>query len=159
MLSYINFFTKWFDTWLFWNIFGVLSLALILFEIIRYTFFKKSAPVKTYTGEIFQKLNGGFFISIMFIIIAMNTGGLTPLKGFPLLVSLYGFWILIYGTALGFKPSIIAAYVTWALGITALFMKSFEWVMLLHGLAVLVGYIIPGHIAYNEFRKIKRTGV
>ena len=159
MLTYINIYTKWFDTWTFWNIFGLLSLALVLFEIIRYVFFKKQTPVKTYTGELFQKLNGGFFISIMFIIVAMNTGGLSPMKGFPLLVGLYAFWILIYGTALDFRPSIIAAYLTWALGLAAMFVKSFEWVMLLHAAAVVVGYIIPGYIAYYEFRKIKRTGV
>jgi len=63
---------------------------------------------------------------------------------------------LIYGTALNFRPSVIGAYVSWAIGFAALFMKTFEHVMMLHGLAVLAGYIIPGHIAYNEFKKLKR---
>ena len=43
------------------------------------------------------------------------------------------------------------------LGFAALFANSFQTVMLLHGLAVLCGYIIPGHIANREFKKFKRS--
>ena len=52
--------------------------------------------------------------------------------GYALLVNLYAFWILIYGTALNFRPSIIGAYGTWAFGVVALFVQDFEQVMLLH---------------------------
>ena len=94
----------------------------------------------------------------MFIIVSINVG-VSPIIGFPLLINLYAFWILIYGTALDFKPSIIVAYVTWGIGLAALigraFDISFEMVMVLHALAVLAGNIIPGHIANREFRKIK----
>ena len=79
--------------------------------------------------------------------------------GFPLLINLYAFWILIYGSALSFKPSVIAAYIVWAIGFVALFVKTFDVVMLLHAAAVLAGYIIPGHIANNEFKKLQRNKV
>jgi hypothetical protein len=77
---------------------------------------------------------------------------------------LYGFWILVYGTALNFKPSIIAAYVTWALSFAGLFIYKiqpeergeFELVMLHHALVALIGYIIPGHLANIEFKKLHR---
>jgi hypothetical protein len=140
MLTYINLYAHWFSTDYFWNWFGVVSLVLILYSSIKYLFFRKQQPARTYTGELFIKLNVGFFILIMFIIIAFNRG-VDPVKGFPLLVGAYGFWILIYGTALDFKPSIIAAYITWALGLAAFFVDTFAMVMLLHGLAVLVGYV------------------
>jgi hypothetical protein len=154
ILTYINLYTHWFATDYFWNYFAVISLILILYSSIKYLFFRKRQPVRTYTGELFIKLNVGFFISIMFIVIAFNKG-VDPVKGFPLLIGLYGFWVLIYGTALDFKPSIIGAYVTWALGLAAFFVDTFAMVMLLHGLAVLAGYIIPGHIAFSQFRKLK----
>lgn len=109
--------------------------------------------VKTYTKDLFEKLNSGFFICLMFIIVAINIG-VFPKLGFPLLINLYAFWILIYGSALNFKPSIIASYITWAIGFGALFVKTFEQVMLLHAAAVLFGYIIPGHIANREFKKL-----
>ena len=94
-------------------------------------------------------------ISIVPLIIFSINLGVSPIKGFALLLGLYGFWILIYGTALNFKPSIIGAFITWGLAFACLYVQSFEWTMLLHALAVLCGYIIPGHIAYAEFKKIK----
>ena len=163
ILTVLNITFKWFNAAFFWNAFGILVLAWILFTCIRYLFFRKTQPVKTYTGDIFQKLNIGFFISLGFIILAINLG-VGPIKGFALLIALYGFWILIYGTALNFKPSIIGAYVTWAIGFAALFVhkvesveiNQFKWIMLLHALAALCGYIIPGHIANREFNKTKK---
>jgi hypothetical protein len=155
VLTYINLYTRWFSTYYFWTYFGILSLLLILYSVVKYYFFRKSERARTYTGELFQKLNVGFFITIMFIIFSMNTG-LNPMKGFPLLIGLYGFWILIYGTALDFKPSIIAAYITWGLGFAGFFVHSFGTIMLLHGSAALIGYIIPGHIANSEFKKLNR---
>jgi len=96
----------------------------------------------------------------MMIILSINLG-VTPVKGFALLLGLYGFWILIYGTALNFRPSLIGAFITWGFGFGALFVKDhhFDITMILHGLAVLFGYIIPGHLANIEFKKINRINV
>ncbi|MDB5231474.1 MAG: hypothetical protein JWN76_2279 [Chitinophagaceae bacterium] len=143
------------DMYFFWNIFGLLTIVLLVFNIIRHLFFK-TARVKTYTSEVFQKLNIGFFISLIFIIVAINLHKCDPVTGFSLLTNLYGFWILIYGASLNFRPSIIAAFVVWAFAYGMLFTDSFELAMIFHGAAVLCGYIIPGHIANREFNKIKR---
>jgi hypothetical protein len=70
---------------------------------------------------------------------------------------LYAFWVLIYGTALNFRPSVIASYVMWGIAFVCLFFEDFRWIMLLHSIAVMVGYIIPGHIANREFKKVNRT--
>jgi hypothetical protein len=155
MLTILNIHFHWFEAYFFWNLFGIATIIVFLFEVLGRFFWRKRVKVKTYTKDLFQKLNIGFFISLMFIIVAINVG-VSPMLGFPLLVNLYAFWILIYGSALDFKPSIIAAYVAWAFGIGALFARSFETVMLLHGLAVLSGYIIPGHIANKAFKKLHR---
>ena len=154
VLTWINLQTRWFSTGFFWNIFGIIALLLILYDTIKYIFFKSRVRAKTYTGELFQKLNVGFFISLGLIVLGFNRG-IDPVRGFPLLISLYGFWILIYGTALNFKPSVIGAYLTWAIALGAFFVETFDVVMLLHGAAALLGYIIPGHIAYSQFRKLK----
>ena len=143
----------WFQTYFFWNLFGGITIIIFLYEIITVLFIKKRLRVKTYTKDLFDKLNAGFFISLMFIIVAINLG-VSPIIGFALLINLYAFWILIYGSALNFKPSIIAAYFTWIVGFVALFVKSFEMTMLLHALAALLGYIIPGYIANKEFKKL-----
>jgi len=159
---------RWLPTFFFWNAFGLASILLGIFAASKVIFFNRKHPeVRTYTLEIFRKLNIGFFISLFFIILAANLG-IHPIRSFPLLMSLYGFWILIYGALLNFRPSMIGAYIMWALAFAALFLprvidtpvndqsKIFMWVMVLHALGVLCGYIIPGHIANNEFRKLAR---
>jgi hypothetical protein len=153
VLTVLNINFKWFQTFFFWNYFGVITLVALAYQTVSYLFIGKTEKVRTYTKDLFQRLNTGFFISLMFIIVAINVN-ISPTIGFSLLISLYAFWILIYGSALNFRPSIIAAYITWGIGFVSLFMRSFEQVMLLHAAAVLVGYIIPGHIANNEFRKL-----
>src|SRR5690606_41639450 len=65
-----------------------------------------------------------FFISLAVIIVSMNTGGVHPTKGFALLLGLYGFWILIYGVVLNFKPSVIGAYVVFAFALASLFVAQ-----------------------------------
>lgn len=174
MLTVANLHFRWFNTFFFWDMFGGFTLLIFIYELVTTSFFKKSKRVKTYTGDLFTRLNAGFFICLMFIIVAINVGSAVLSKnyklindgsdgmpfvniGFALLISLYAFWILIYGTALNFKPSIIGAYCTWAIGIVALFAQDFQKVMLLQALAVLVGYIIPGHMANHEFKKLKKA--
>lgn len=158
ILTCLNLEFRWFSTYIFWNIFGGIAGLLILYEVIRDLFFNNKKKIKTYTGDLFKKLNAGFFIFLVMIILSINLG-VPPVKGFALLIGLYGFWILVYGAALNFMPSLVGAYITWAFGFGALFVREnqFELTMILHALAVLVGYIIPGHIANREFRKINRT--
>jgi hypothetical protein len=159
------------DLYLFWNIFGAVSFVLLLWGMIRKRVISKKAGVKTYTSDLFNKLNAGFFISLMFIIVAINIGARAVYHfsendaaanvavniGFALLINLYAFWILVYGAALNFRPSIYGAYASWALGLAAMiFANTFEQVMYFHAAAVLVGYIIPGHLANKEFQKAHR---
>jgi hypothetical protein len=153
VLTVLNMQFKWFQVFFFWNIFGLITLVVMLYETIVTLVKGKKKKVKTYTQEIFDKLNVGFFISLMFIIFSMNLG-INPMKGFPLLMNLYGFWILIYAAVLNFKPSMIGAYIMWALAFTALFAQNFTMVMLLHASGVLCGYIIPGHIANIKFKEV-----
>ncbi len=157
VFTYLNIKIDWVSTFFFWNVFGVCTLILLGYQIIKDIVVKKKERVKTYTNDLFKKLNIGFTISLFLIIFSMNLG-VHPIKGFALLLGLYGFWILIYGAVLNFKPSITGAYLTWAFAFASLFVNSFEWTMLLHAAAVFCGYIIPGHIANKEFNKVKSTG-
>lgn len=158
ILTWLNLQFRWYSDFLFWNLFGGIAALVMLYEVIRDVLFRRKARVKTYTGDLFRKLNAGFFIFLVMIIISMNVG-VPPVKGFSLLLGLYGFWILVYGAALDFKPSIMGAYLTWGFGFAGLFLENdqFDITMLLHAAAVLLGYIIPGHIANREFKRINRT--
>jgi hypothetical protein len=153
IFTWINLHTRWVSVFFFWSGFGLIAVLVGMFEVARDKFFRKRDKVRTYTKDLMEKLNIGFFITLFFIVLAMNLE-MDPRKGFAILLALYGFWILIYGTALDFRPSIIGAFATWGFGLAALFVKTFEWTMILHAAAVLCGYIIPGHIAHNEFKKL-----
>lgn len=155
-LSWLNIKMDWFSTFFFWNFFGAATLILLAIEVFKHFFVKERVQVKTYTKDLYEKLNIGFCISMLLLILSMNLG-VHPTKGFALLLGLYGFWILIYGAVLNFKPSIIGAYITWAFAFTSLFVPTFEWTMLLHAFAVLCGYIIPGHLANREFNKVNNA--
>ena len=158
VFTFLNIVFSWSDTtFLFWNLFGLATIVLFTYQAVQNFIIKKNVRVKTYTQELFNKLNVGFFISLMLIIISINLG-VPPTKGFALLLGLYGFWILIYGAVLNFKPSIIGAYITWGFAFASLFVLDFKWTMLLHAAAVLCGYIIPGHMANVEFNKINKRG-
>jgi hypothetical protein len=160
VLTYINMETRWFSTFFFWNLFGLFTILAFVFSFVKSTFFKKPQRVRTYTADLFEKLNIGFFLTLALIIVSINVGinadnaGDNASKGFSLLIGLYAFWVLIYGTATNFKPSIVAAFVMWGIAFVSLFMLDFKTVMLLHALAVLCGYIIPGHLANKAFKKV-----
>jgi len=153
--TYLNIEAGWFSTFYFWNLFGIFGLLLLFWQTVVHFFIKPAVRVQTYTNDLFKKLNMGFFISLMLIIVSMNLG-VQPQKGFALLLGLYGFWILIYGTVLHFKPSILGAYVVWALAFGSLFVSSFQHTMILHAAAVLIGYIIPGYMANKEFNALNK---
>jgi hypothetical protein len=155
VFTYINLQVKWVSTFFFWNWFGLIAMVLLLYATLRKLMFPGREKVRTYTRDLLNKLTIGYFVTLFFIIISINVG-VPPTKGFALLIGLYGFWVLIYGAVLGFRPSIVAAFATWALGIAALFVRGFDMVMLCHAAAVISGFIVPGYMAQSEFRKIKR---
>jgi hypothetical protein len=156
LFSFVNDKIYLFSQYFFWNLFGVLCLSFFIFKLCRYFFFSTREKVKTYTNDLLQRLNIGFFVSLLFNILAMNFT-IDPVAGFAILINLYGFWLLIYGTVLNFKPFTIGAFVTWCFGIAGLFVNTFDKIMLIHAAAVLCGYIIPGHLANREYRKAKRA--
>ncbi len=159
ILSFLNESLEWVNQYFFWNAFGIITLVMLLYTAIKFFFGKTATRVKTYTSDLFNRLNIGFFISLMTIIVAMNLVLLKPTTGFCLLLGLYGFWILIYGTIFKFKPSIIGSYITSACGLGGLFVHDYKYIMLIHAFGVLAGYIIPGHLAMSEFKRINRQAI
>ena len=73
VLTVLNLQFRWFETYFFWNVFGGITLVALLYRALSFFLFKKREKVRTYTKDLFDRLNAGFFISIMFIIVAINT--------------------------------------------------------------------------------------
>jgi len=132
--------------WL-WNAMGITVVVYFIYGVTL----KKTAPVKTYVEEMLDRFGIGFFISLITIIICsaiINNG-----FAFGYYFILYAFWMYIYGSAIKFKPLIIGAIVNWAAAILIFIVDDFKYGMIISAVAVLLGYLIPGYMLRNQFRK------
>jgi hypothetical protein len=113
---------------------------------------KKKQRVKSYIDDLMKYVLISFLVSLFTVLFFMNTLGIST---YPLVMLIYGIWLFISGGALKFRPLIIGGIVNWLLGITAFFF-AFEIQLLILALAVLLGYIIPGHLLKMKFEISKR---
>ncbi len=110
---------------------------------------KRERTVRTYVDRFL----GYTWTSLMFglvvtLFIGMKSG---PAVAYPVLMVLYGIGLFISGKSFGFLPLVIGAVGCWACAIIACYV-SFEMQLILLGISVLVGYIIPGYTLKLKFR-------
>ncbi|MEO6133854.1 MAG: hypothetical protein ABIP35_01800 [Ginsengibacter sp.] len=140
------------DIFLSWNIFGSLAIAIFLYSWLK----PKKKKVKSYVDEVLQWVDIGFAVSLFVIIISMNIS-VGPNNGFGYLLMLYAFLMLIQGGAMHFKPLIFGAVINWIGAIGIFWCDIFKYDMLITAAAVLIGYIIPGIILYNQSKNINKN--
>lgn len=112
---------------------------------------KRRTGAKTYVDEIMTYVTTAYVISLMIIclIMPMNSG---TWKGFyPVIMVLYATITYITGGIVKSKPLRMGSFLNWACAIVAFFV-TYDWQLLLLALAVLGGFIIPGHIQNKEFK-------
>jgi len=110
---------------------------------------EKKHRVKTYTDEIMKYVLIAFLVSLFIVLGFMSRLGLAT---YPMVMMVYAVWLFISGGALRFTPLIAGGIINWVLGITAFFFE-FEIQLLLLAFAVLLGYIIPGHLLRRKNEK------
>ena len=113
---------------------------------------KKKDLVVTYVQDLLIKLGAGFFISL-FVMIAASY--LTQsYYAFGYYYILYAFWMFIHGSAIHFRPLIFGAFINWAAALAIFLTKdNFLSVMIISSVAILAGYLIPGYMLRNQFKK------
>lgn len=111
----------------------------------------KQQRVQSYINEMMKYVLIAFLVSIFFVLASMSKLGLAT---YPMVMLIYGMWLFISGGALKFKPLIIGGIINWILAIAALFVM-FQTQLIILAAAVLLGYIIPGHMLRQKFKKIK----
>lgn len=131
-----------------WNIFGFISVILLIYKFSR----TRTKAVRTYVDDVLRWVDIGFTICFFVIIISMNVS-VSPNNGFGYLLMLYAFLMLIQGGALKFRPLMIGAAVNWIGAIAIFFNKDFKYDMLISAAAVFIGYIIPGLILRSKYKK------
>lgn len=112
---------------------------------------KEKKRVKTYIDDIMSYVTKAFVISLFIVCFIMPTTHNWQ-AFYPVLLIVYALWLFISGGALKFKPLIWGGYANWILAIAAFFVM-YDIQLLLLATAVLVGYIIPGHLLKSNYQK------
>jgi hypothetical protein len=139
-----------------WNVFGFAAFALMAYNLYKDNIAKRSDPVKTYTGELVNKIGNAFFISLLIMVVGNYTTQADHSGvNFGYLLLLYAFWMFIHGAAFRFSLLKYGAYLNWigALVIFLWYKELGRHTLLIHAACVLAGYIIPGYIAQKRFGK------
>ena len=106
---------------------------------------------QSYINELMKYVLITFLVSLCFVLFFMNKLGLAT---YPLIMITYGVWLFISGGALKFKPIIYGGIINWLLAVVAIFV-TFKMQLILLALAVLLGYIVPGHMLRNRYKNQK----
>ena len=131
-----------------WNIFGIITIVLLTYDIFK----PKRKKVRTYIDDLLRLVDIGFIISLFIIIFSINVA-VSPNSGFGFFLMIFGFLMLIKGGAVKSRALMIGAAVNW-LGAIAIFInKEFKYDMLIMAGAVLIGYIIPGLLLWQQYKK------
>jgi hypothetical protein len=129
----------WFLIWL-----GVIAVIVKSFKE------KKEKKVVSYIDDSMKYLWTGIGITFFVLgwICAMNEWQ----KCFPLFIMLYGLGTFTSGCLIKFKPFVIGGIICWIAAPLAS-CCSYEWQILITAFALLVSYIIPGHLLQAKYSK------
>jgi len=108
----------------------------------------KREKVKTYIGQFLKYVFIAFGVTLAII---GCFAGILKLSTYPLIMLTYGGTLFICGGALKFSPLLIGGIINWIIAIVSFFL-TFEQQLLAISVAVLMGYIIPGHIMQYKFK-------
>jgi hypothetical protein len=112
---------------------------------------KKKKKVKTFLDQFMSYALVAFLVSLFTVLFYMGITN-SPSLAYPLIMMVYGAWLFISGGALKFKPLLIGGCINWALSFCAMFV-GFQWQLLILAMAVLLGYIIPGHMLRAAYKQ------
>lgn len=127
-------------------------LLVIPANLVHFGYQYKRQKVKrasTYAEEII----GMFWLCLLAGMIVISTAAFVKFgwaNVYPFLIMLYGIPTFLSGYVMKFKPLIIGGVVCWLIAIVALFASN-GLPLLLLSLAVLVAWIIPGHLLQKQY--------
>ena len=143
------FFTTSFHTqyhWLPWPVLmgtgGILAFLYLLFQ-------KRKEKVKTYYGTFL----GHTWISVLvaLFLTAFIGARFNSLAAYPVIMIIYGMGLFVSGMTFRFIPLVIGSICCWVCAVAACYVSHDNQLILL-GLSVLSGYIIPGYILKLKFK-------
>ena len=111
---------------------------------------QRRVRVRTAPTDFLPYLWGGFTVLLLMLL------GVGAVRGwqlaYPLVIGLYGVGTFATGGALRFRPLLWGGAACWVLA-TVAFRVAFEGQLLLIAAAVLVAYVVPGHLLRKQYTK------
>ncbi len=129
--------------WIGWMLMPICGIITGIYSSKR----EKKIKVKSYIDSVMKYVLVSFLVSLFMVLFFMSKLGLST---YPMVMLVYGFWLFISGGAIRFKPLVIGGIINWALAAFSFFL-DFEQQLIVLSIAVLLGYIIPGHMLKNKF--------
>jgi len=136
------------DIFLGWNIFGIFTIVMLSYDMFK----PKRKTVRTYISDLLRLVDIGFIACIFTIIFSINVA-VDPNSGFGFFLMIFAFLMLIKGGAVKSRSLMIGAAVNWAGAIAMFLNKDFKYDMLIMAAAVLIGYIVPGFLLWQQHRR------
>lgn len=112
----------------------------------------KRTRVRSYLDESVRHLTAAFVISLLIVCLVMPMTGNTWRAFFPTMMVLYGFAIYMFGGMLRYRPLQYGAFANWALAAAGFFV-TYDVQLLLLALAVVCGFIVPGHLLNRRYNR------
>lgn len=130
-----------------WGILG--SIGGLLSMLYSRKESKKHA-VKNYYDVAYNYLWGGMGITLILTIFLTVFNKLNPT---PFILLLTGLPTFVSGGLIKFKPLILGGFIFWIAGIIA-FNVPTMYTGIVFSIAIILGYLIPGYILYNQENKV-----
>lgn len=128
------------DGWIVWPVLMGLSLIIYGF-MVRNSGKEKRAT--TYVDRINRYLWLGFFGPLL---ITLLIGGVYGwVAAYPFFMAIYGWSAIVSGGLLKFTPLVWGGIASYALGVATVFVPD-SYILIMLAVAVLVGFILPGHV-------------
>jgi hypothetical protein len=122
---------------------GIASIFLIKKE-------KDKSVVKTWFDNVMRYLWLAFGVVLGITLFTMFKKQINLM---PIVIALYGLGLFITGGLLQFRPLIIGGIVSWLISIVGIYFFDYYTAIWLVAIAILAGYIIPGHMLRSKFKR------
>lgn len=111
----------------------------------------KKENVKTHISNLLKYMWFGFGVALFFTILFPALNGNSPI---PFILILTAFAIYIFALGIKYLPFMIGSICALTLGVVA-FWVNYPTQLLAFGLAILLGYLIPGIMLYRKYNAVK----
>jgi hypothetical protein len=112
----------------------------------------KKEKVKTYVGEAMDYVWAAIAFAFIVLVIINMTGGYWE-NAFTYYILLYAIGTYVTGKFIKFKPLVIGGGINFVLAIICSKLL-FDYQLLMGATAILISYIIPGHLLRKQYKKL-----